>query len=157
MRGAITILKDYLARVRPPRREPEGVSTIVNRTTYLAGELAQCDWWELPLSVPVSSGASREVYGLVTTLPYSAAHGAVFRHSKTTADFCEAFLRSVRRLGGVAEGVEVDRDTSIVVSKSRPARVDDPVAALSGALRLRPIILLPRRPESKEDRTHPTR
>ena len=43
----------------------------------------------------------------------------------------------------------VDRDTSIVVSKSRPARVHDPVAALFGALRLRPIILLPRRPESK--------
>ena len=43
----------------------------------------------------------------------------------------------------------VDRDTSIVVPKSRPARVHDPVAALLGALRIRPIVLLPRRPESK--------
>jgi len=58
-------------------------------------------------------------------------------------------VRSVRRLGGVPEGVVVDRDTSIVVSKSRPVRVHDPVAALFGALRLRPIVLLPRRPESK--------
>ena len=43
----------------------------------------------------------------------------------------------------------VDRDTSIVVPRSRPARVHDPVAALFGALRIRPIILLPRRPDSE--------
>ena len=142
--GGITILKDYLTRVRPPRRERR----VYQRTSYLPGELAQCDWWQLPGSVPVGGGASRKVCGLVTTLPFSAAHAAVFCHSKTAADFCEAFLRSVRRLGGVPEGVVVDRDSSIVVSKSRPARVHDPVGALFGALRLRPIVLLPRRPES---------
>ncbi|MDE0169090.1 MAG: hypothetical protein OXS29_06185 [bacterium] len=43
----------------------------------------------------------------------------------------------------------MDRDTSIVVPKSRPARVHDPVAALLGALRIRPIVLLPRRPDSE--------
>ena len=36
-----------------------------------------------------------------------------------------------------------------MVSKSRPVRVHDPVAAPFGALRIRPIVLLPRRPESK--------
>ncbi len=143
--GGITILKDYLARVRPPRREPR----VYQRTSYLPGELAQCDWWQLPISAPVGGGATRKVYGLVTTLPHSAAHAAVFCHSKTTADFSEAFLRTLRRLGGAPEAVVVDRDTSIVVPKSRPARVHDPVAALLGALRIRPIVLLPRRPESK--------
>jgi len=98
-------------------------------------------------SVPVGGGATRKVYGLVTTLPHSAAHSAVFSHSETAADFSEAFVRTLRRLGGVAEGVVVDRDTLIVVPRSRPARVHDPVAALLGALRIRPIILLPRRPE----------
>lgn len=141
--GGITILKDYLARVRPRKQR------VYQRTSYLPGEIAQCDWWQLPMTVPVGNGATRKVYRLVTTLPYSAAHAAVFCHSKTAADFCEAFLRSVRRLGGVPEGVVVDRDSSIVVSKSRPTRVHDPVAALFGALRLRPIVLLPRRPESK--------
>ncbi len=143
--GGISILKDYLAGVRPPRQDPR----VYQRTTYLPGELAQCDWWELPGSVPVGGGITRKVYGLVTTLPHSAAHSAVFCHSKTAADFCEAFLRTLRRLGGAPEAVVVDRDTSIVVPKSRPARVHDSVAALFGALRLRPIILLPRRPESK--------
>ncbi len=36
-----------------------------------------------------------------------------------------------------------------MVPKSRPARVHDPVGALFGALRLRPIVLLPRRPDSE--------
>ena len=143
--GGISILWDYLAGVRPSRREPK----VYQRTTYLPGELAQCDWWELPGSVPVGNGASRKVYGLVTTLPHSAAHAAVFCHSKTAADFCEGFLRTLWRLGGAPEAVVVDRDTSIVVPKSRPARVHDPVAALLGALRIRPIVLLPRRLESK--------
>ncbi|MDE0288487.1 MAG: helix-turn-helix domain-containing protein [bacterium] len=71
--GGITILKDYLARVRPPKTK-----RVYQRTSYLPGELAQCDWWQLPGSVPVGGGASRKVYGLVTTLPYSAAHAAVF-------------------------------------------------------------------------------
>lgn len=143
--GGITILKEYLAKVRPPGRERR----VYQRTSYVPGEIAQCDWWQLPGSVPVGGGASRKVYGLVTTLPFSAAHAAVFCHSKTAADFCEAFLRTLRRLGGVPEGAVVDRDSSIVVPKSRPVRVHDPLAALFGALRIRPIVLLPRRPESK--------
>ncbi|MDE0290048.1 MAG: hypothetical protein OXM88_15935 [bacterium] len=74
MTVGVSILKDYLARVRPSRREPR----VYQRTAYLPGELAQCDWWQLPGSVPVGGGASRRVFGLVTTLPHSAAHVAVF-------------------------------------------------------------------------------
>ena len=67
--GGITILKDYLAQVRPPTREPR----VYQRTSYLPGEIAQCDWWQLPISAPVGGGTTRKVYGLVTTLPHSAA------------------------------------------------------------------------------------
>lgn len=43
----------------------------------------------------------------------------------------------------------VDRGSSIVVPHSRPPRVHDEGAALLGALRVEPVILGPRRPESK--------
>jgi len=43
----------------------------------------------------------------------------------------------------------VDRDPSIVVPRSRPARLHPEVAALFGAFRIRPVILGPRKPESK--------
>lgn len=143
--GGITILKDYLVQVRPLFVQ----SKSYQRTSYLPGEVGHTDWWEPPLSVPVGPRASRKVFGLVTTLPHSAAHACVFAFSKGMADFLPAFSGTLVRLGGVPEAMVVDRDTSIVVPRSRPARLHPEVVALFGALRLRPIILGPRKPESK--------
>ena len=64
--GGITIVWDYLREVRPLFVAAKSYQ----RTTYLPGELAQCDWWEPPLRVPVGRGVWRRVYGLVTTLPH---------------------------------------------------------------------------------------
>ncbi len=143
--GGITILKEYLAEVRPLFVDAKSYQ----RTTYLPGELAQVDWWELPVRVPVGKGAVRRVFGLVATLPHSAAHACVFSFSKGMADFCWAFVGTLQRLGGAPEAVVVDRDTSIVVPRSRPPRLHPEVAALFGAFRVRPVILGPRKPESK--------
>jgi transposase len=147
--GGITILKDYLVQVRPLFM---GVRSY-QRTSYLPGEVGHTDWWETGISVPVGRRMTREVFGLVTTLPHSAAHAAVFAFSKTMPDFMPAFSGTLQRLGGVPRGMVVDRDTSIVVPRSRPARLHPEVAGLFGALRLRPIILKPRKPESKGERT----
>jgi transposase len=144
-RGGITILKDYLQQVRPLFL----VAKSYQRTSYLPGEVGHTDWWEPPIRVPVGKGARRKVFGLVTTLPHSAAHATVFAHSKTMADFLPAFAGTLQRLGGVPEGMVVDRDSSIVAPRSRPARLHREVAGLFGALRVRPIILGPRKPESK--------
>lgn len=70
--GGITILKDYLREVRPLFSESE----LWQRTSYLPGEIGQTDWWDTWAWVPVGEGRSREVFGLVITLPYSAAHAA---------------------------------------------------------------------------------
>jgi transposase len=143
--GGITILKDYLAEVRPLFLGARSYQ----RTSYLPGEMGHTDWWEPPLSVPVGRGASRQVFGLVTTLPHSAAHATVFCFSKGVADFLPAFSGTLRRLGGTPGAVAVDRDTSIVVPRSRPPRLHPEVAALFGAFRVRPVILGARKPESK--------
>ena len=76
--GGVTILKDYLREVRPLFV----VSKSYQRTSYLPGEIGHVDWWEPPLRVPVGRGVTRQVFGLVTTLPHSAAHAAVFAHAK---------------------------------------------------------------------------
>lgn len=143
--GGITILKDHLQGVRPLFLRARSYQ----RTSYLPGEVGHTDWWEPPIQVPVGKGARRKVFGLVTTLPHSAAHACVFAHSKTMADFLPAFSGTLQRLGGVPEAMVVDRDTSFVVPRSRPARLHREVAGLFGALRVRPIILGPRKPESK--------
>lgn len=81
--GGITILKDYLSEVRPLFVQAKAFQ----RTSYLPGEIGQCDWWEPPLSIPVGKGAFRQVYGLVATLPHSAAHSCVFSFTKQMTDF----------------------------------------------------------------------
>lgn len=143
--GGISILRDYLGEVRPQFVAAKSYQ----RTSYLPGEIGQTDWWEPPIQIPVGRGVSRQVFGLVTTLPHSAAHGSVFAFSKTTADFVPAFSATLQQLGGAPEKMVVDRDSGIVVPHSRPARLHPEVAALFGAFRIRPIILGPRKPESK--------
>ncbi len=66
--GGITILKDYLKEVRPQFL----LARTYQRTSYLPGEIGQVDWWELPKRT-VAPDARRKIFGLVVTLPHSAA------------------------------------------------------------------------------------
>lgn len=145
--GGITILKDYLAKIRCEFLLAHGRQ----RTTYLPGEIGHGDWWELPLKIPVGKGRERKVYGFVSTLPHCSAHAVVFSFHKTTADFLEGCVGCLQRLGGVPEKFVVDNDSSIVEPRRprTPARLHDEVAALFGHLRCLPVVLDPGKPESK--------
>jgi transposase len=144
--GGITILKQHLARVRPALLAARSYQ----RTTYLPGELTHGDWWEPPIRIPVGNGAARKAYGWVTTLPHSAAHACVFSFSKTMADFLQAAVGCLVRLGGVPEAMVVDNDTSIVAAGvGKNAVLHPEVAALCGQLGMRLVVLEPGKPESK--------
>lgn len=143
--GGITILKEYLREVRPVFVRARSYQ----RTSYLPGEIGQTDWWDLPVTVPVGRGVSRPAFGVVTTLPHSAAHAAVFTFAKTVSDFTPAFTETMVRLGGAPNKMVVDRDASIVVPHSRPTRLHREVAAVFGAFRMGPVILPPQSPEHK--------
>lgn len=95
--GGISILKDHLASVRPAFLAARDFQ----RTVYAPGEILQADWWDTGVSVPVGKGATRRAYGMVTTLPFSAAHAVVYTHSQTTTDAVPALLGCLTRLGGV--------------------------------------------------------
>jgi transposase len=145
-RGGKTILKDYLKEVRPRFLAAE----TYQRTSYLPGEIGQIDWWQLPVAVPVGRESVRKAFGLVVTLPHSAAHACFFTHAKTLADFLPALLECIVRLGGVPHGLVLDNDSSMVarVPGSR-SRLHPEAAGLFGALRAKAIVLPPRRPTSK--------
>lgn len=144
--GGITILKNYLATVRPQFL----VARTYQRTTYLPGEIGQLDWWELPVGIPVGRSLERKAFGLVLTLPHSAAHACFFTHQKTLAAFLPALLGCVVRLGGVPKGLVLDNDTAMVVRvPGARSRLHHEAAGLFGALRAKPIVLPPRRPTSK--------
>jgi transposase len=144
--GGITILKEYLASVRPQFKQVPDFG----RTVYLPGELLQADWWDTGVDVPVGKGVRRRAHGLVTTLPFSAAHAVVYTHSETTADALPALWGCLARLGGVPQRLVVDNDASLVVrrGRARPRPVDE-LAALLGSLSMGYVVLPPRRPQSK--------
>jgi len=144
--GGKTILKDYLQEVRPHFLAAQ----TYQRTSYLPGEIGQLDWWQLPVQVPVGRETTRRVFGLVVTLPHSAAHAAFFTHQKTLSDFLPALLGCLVRLGGVPQGLVLDNDSAMVARvPGARSRLHPEAAALFGALRAKPIVLPPRRPTSK--------
>jgi len=144
--GGITILKDHLAKVRPAFL----AAKTFQRTSYLPGEISQLDWWHTGAHIPVGKGATREAFALVTTLPHSAAHAAVFTLGRTIGDLLPAALGCFERLGGAPEKVVCDNDAAIVRERrGGVAILHDEVAAFFGALGIRVVVLQPGRPESK--------
>jgi transposase len=144
--GSLTILKEHLRGVRPAFV----AAAAYQRTSYLPGELAQVDWWHTGLAVPVGKGRAREAFGLVATLPASAAVRVVFTLARTTAEYCAALLGCLERLGGLPEAVVSDNDAGIVASRrGGVVRLVSEVAALYGALGLRPVVLRPRFPRAR--------
>ncbi|HEU5002912.1 MAG TPA: IS21 family transposase [Actinomycetota bacterium] len=145
-RGGITILKGYLATVRPQFLAAKHYQ----RTTYLPGEIGQFDWWHTGLAVPVGKGRCREAMGLVGSLPHSAGHAVVYTFSRTTADFCTGFAGCLSRLGGTPDKAVFDNDTSIVASRTGgKVRLHSEVDALLGHFGIQAVVLRPRTPESK--------
>ena len=144
--GGITVLKEKVAELRPLLRAAKSYQ----RTSYLPGEIAQLDWWHTGAQIPVGRDASREAFGLVMSLPHSAAHVAVFTFGRTTPEFVAATLGCLVRLGGVPEKIVTDNEGCIVKPRrGGPPRLVDEVAALFGHLLVRPVVLRPRFPEGK--------
>jgi transposase len=144
--GSLTILKQHLRQVRPAFL----AAASYQRTSYLPGELAQVDWWHTGLRVPIGKGRTREAFGLVATLPASAALRVVFTLARGTAEYCAALVGCLERLGGLPRALVSDNDAGIVASRRGGlVRLVDEVAALYGVLGLRPVVLRPRFPQGK--------
>jgi transposase len=144
--GGITVLKERVAKLRPVLHAARSYQ----RTSYLPGEISQLDWWHTGVEIPVGKGAGRQAFGLVTTLPHSAAHSTVFTFGRTTPEFCAAALGCFERLGGVPQKAVADNEGCIVAGRpGGRARLTDVVAALFGQLLVKPLILRPRFPEGK--------
>ncbi len=144
--GGITILKERLATVRPQFLAARSFQ----RTSYLPGEISQIDWWHTGRQIPVGKGATREAFGLVATLPASAAHAAVFTFGRTVADLLPAALGCFERLGGVPEKVVCDNDAAIVRERQGGVAIlHDEVASFFGQLGAKVVPLRPGDPQAK--------
>ena len=111
-------MRDHLVTVRPTFL----AARAFQRTSYRPGEIGQVDWWHTGAQIPGGRDRTREAFGLVATLPFSAAHAITFTLSRTVGDLRPALVGCLERLGGVPEKLVFDNDASVVASGSGARR-----------------------------------
>ena len=144
----ITVFKERVAELRPAYLPPDPAS----RTTYVAGEIAQCDLWFPPIELPVGFGQVRRparlpVMTMVTG--YSRWLSAVLDPDPARRGPVRRLVATDRRARGGAADAGVGRRGSDRSQPRRPDRADRDCQAFRGVLGTKVIVLKPAEPEHK--------
>jgi transposase len=97
---SIGLLSGRVAELRPAYLPPDPAS----RTSYVAGEVSQCDFWFPLVRVPVGSGqvrAARQLPVLTMVTGYSRWLSAVLVPSRHAQDLYAGWWRLIAALGAV--------------------------------------------------------
>ena len=116
-----------VAELRPAYLPPDPAS----RTTYVAGEIAQCDLWFPPIRLPVGFGQTRRATQLpVLTMitGYSRWLSAVLIPTRSSADLFAGWWQLIATLGAVPRVLVWDGEGAI--GRWRAGRVE-----LTGSVR----------------------
>ena len=109
--GGMSILRDYLHRVRPRPIQA------FQRTVYLPGEIGQVDWARMPDPLPDAFGKLRPVYALVMVLGYSRMLDVVFSFRTRLVDFLRCQAEALEFFGGVPRTLVYDNLKSVVLHR----------------------------------------
>lgn len=97
---SIRVLRDRVAELRPVYLPPDPAS----RTSYVAGEVAQCDLWFPPIQLPVGFGQTRtpaQLPVLTMVTGYARWLLALLIPTRKAEDLFAGWWRLVERLGAV--------------------------------------------------------
>ena len=108
--GGITIVRDYVHQVRPPR------SPAFLTLAFAPGECAQVDWGQFG-SVPVGN-TTRRLSFFVMVLCYSRMMYVQFTPSETMEHFLDAHVNAFTFFGGVPSRCMVDNLKSAVLQRA---------------------------------------
>lgn len=138
---SLTVLKDRVRVLRPLFTPPDPA----DRIEYLPGEVAQCDLWFPPCSVPVGAGVGRVLPVLAMTCGYSRVTGAVMIPSRKAGDILAGMWQIIGDWGCSPRTLVWDREAAI----GGTGRVTAEAAAFAGTLGVRIRLAPARDPESK--------
>ncbi len=144
----ITVLKERVAELRPAYLPPDPAS----RTTYEAGDVAQCDLWFPPIVLPVGFGQRRTAAKLpVLTMVcgYSRWLSGQLIPSRAAPDLFAGWWQVIERLGAVPRTLVWDGEGAIGRWRSGKPELTSDCQAFRGTLGARVIVLRPREPEHK--------
>jgi transposase len=145
---SIRVLRDRVAELRPAYLPPDPAS----RTAYVAGEIAQCDFWFPPIMLPVGCGQARKPMQLpVLTMVcgYSRWLAGLLIPTRTAADLFAGWWQLMGGLGAVPRVLVWDAEGAI--GRWRAGRVELTAAcqAFRGTLGAKVVVCKPADPEAK--------
>jgi transposase len=144
----ITVFKERVAELRPAYLPPDPAS----RTSYEAGDIAQCDLWFPPIQLPVGFGQHRSATKLpVLTMVtgYSRWLSAMLIPSRAAPDLFAGWWQLIERLGAVPRTLVWDGEGAIGRWRSGKTELTGECQAFRGTLGTKVIVLRPAEPEHK--------
>lgn len=140
--GGITILKEYMATVRPKAGEA------FFRLETLPGEQAQVDWANC--GIIRADGAARKLSAFVMIMSYSRMMYVELTLSQCLEDFLLAHMRAFRYFGGVPARILYDNLKSVCLARiGSDIRFNPQFLEFSGHYLFQPVLCRPGRGNEK--------
>jgi transposase len=147
-RYSIRTLSGRVAELRPIYLPPDPVS----RTTYLAGEIAQCDFWFPPIRLPVGFGQFRTATQLpVLTMitGYARWASGLLVPTRRAEDLYAGWWRLLEQLGAVPRVLVWDGEAAVGRWRPRQPDLTTVCQGFRGVLGAKVWICKPGDPEAK--------
>ena len=144
----ITVFKERVAELRPAYLPVDPAS----RTTYVAGEIAQCDLWFPPIELPVGFGQTRkptQLPVLTMVTGYSRWLSAVLIPTRRAEDLFAGWWHVISGLGAVPRTLVWDGEGAIGRNRGGRIELTGDCQAFRGVLGTKVIVLRPAEPEHK--------
>jgi transposase len=145
---SVRVLRDRVAELRPVYLPPDPAS----RTAYVAGEIAQCDLWFPPITLPVGFGQNRSAKQLpVLTMVcgYSRWAAGVLIPSRTAEDLFAGWWQLLASLGAVPRVLVWDGEGAVGRWRGGRSELTAECQGFRGTLATKVLICRPADPEAK--------
>ena len=145
---SIRVLSARVAQLRPVYLPPDPAS----RTSYAAGQIAQCDLWFPPVRLPVGFGQVRtpaQLPVLTMVCGYSRWLLAMLLPSRRAEDLFAGWWRLIEGLGAVPRVLVWDGEGAIGRWRAGRVELTEGCQAFRGTLGVKVVICRPADPEAK--------
>lgn len=145
---SIRTLSGRVAELRPVYLPPDPAS----RTTYEAGEIAQCDFWFPDIELPVGFGQTRtakQLPVLTMVTGYARWDCAVLIPSRRAEDLFTGWWQLIEGLGAVPRVLVWDGEGAVGRWRGRRSELTADCQGFRGTLATKVIICRPGDPEAK--------
>ena len=145
---SIRVLSARVAELRPVYLPPDPAS----RTSYVAGEIAQCDLWFPPIELPVGFGQSRrpaQLPVLTMVTGYSRWLSGLLIPSRCSQDLFAGWWQLIEGLGSVPRVLVWDGEGAIGRWRAGRVELTAECQAFRGTLGAKVLVCKPADPEAK--------